>query len=500
MRLLPPDHAKDYVLCIGVETYRRSAAMKSVKYAENDANGIADAFLNLGVPEENIERLLSADATLASVRTSIKAILERAAPGDRVIISYAGHGYSNGDWNYLSAYDTDPRDLLETCIRLQWLLGLAKQSPCEQVLILLDACHTGAVIEESMRSAVLDFDPEAEFRDQYCLGLASCGPGQKSYPLDDYEHGIWSYHLLKALRGEAPQVLDERGVVVVSDLQAYLLERVRETAQGHLGKQQTPRMFGSMEVPVAVADLTSLRETQAVEAPELDLSSLTLRSQDAYAVRRLSGFKKGYHHVPTDTEDYSVRFVARIARQELADAASVVYGRIRELGYRRREIDDLEVEDGRGFRTADFEYSLTVALEDDEPSTAIVVHEISGLASPSFLMSEDFNAAFDYFTEISISARGKAINLEEINDAVEDLEDEGFKAEIPYGEDRCEIRLSGTDDYHIVLEPHELVMTARFKGSPGPLAQAGARVISELQRVGVGKKFLPKAPAKKLQE
>jgi uncharacterized caspase-like protein len=47
-------------------------------------------------------------------------------------------------------------------------------------------------------------------------------PGEKSYPSDLLKHGIWTWHLLKALRGEEPAAIVRGKFITSSSLKDYL--------------------------------------------------------------------------------------------------------------------------------------------------------------------------------------------------------------------------------------------------------------------------------------
>ena len=56
----------------------------------------------------------------------------------------------------------------------------------------------------------------------YSAVFLSCKPGQKSYPSQEYGHGVWTYFLLKALRGEADEALGAGRFITATSLQDYL--------------------------------------------------------------------------------------------------------------------------------------------------------------------------------------------------------------------------------------------------------------------------------------
>ena len=71
------------------------------------------------------------------------------------------------------------------------------------------------------------------------FAAASGSQISSSYP--EKKHGLFTYFLLKALRGDADE--DGDGVVTVEEAEAYIVENVGRTA-GQLDREQTPQVLG----------------------------------------------------------------------------------------------------------------------------------------------------------------------------------------------------------------------------------------------------------------
>ena len=76
----------------------------------------------------------------------VEQALHSAAPGDLFLIYYSGHGLiaSNGEL-CLATRNTLTDALRSTSILARHLRELVEQSDCDQVLLLLDCCYSGAV-------------------------------------------------------------------------------------------------------------------------------------------------------------------------------------------------------------------------------------------------------------------------------------------------------------------------------------------------------------------
>jgi hypothetical protein len=61
---------------------------------------------------------------------------------------------------------------------------------------------------------------------EYCGAFFSCSPAQQSYSSEKVKHGIWTYHLLKAFRGEDAAAFERDRLITGHSLQNYLTLRV----------------------------------------------------------------------------------------------------------------------------------------------------------------------------------------------------------------------------------------------------------------------------------
>lgn len=106
---------------------------------------------------DKITELQGKQATLAAIRQALKQFATQVGPNDRVLIYFSGHGSSVPDQNsdeedkqdeaWLT-YDTQLRDdengqYLETLLLDDEVEDLLKQIPSKNILVALDACHSG---------------------------------------------------------------------------------------------------------------------------------------------------------------------------------------------------------------------------------------------------------------------------------------------------------------------------------------------------------------------
>jgi hypothetical protein len=234
----PPRPAMDedpdaLAVVVGVEDYR-AAGRPPAAYAEHDARSV-HAFLTraMGFPENRSVLLLGAQAGKADLDKYWGPWLaNRVGAKSRVVIYFAGHGVPapDGRKSYLLPYDGDPAYAPETAISLAPLLERLAALPARSVLVVLDACFSGA----GARSASAPGQrPLALVRAPGLGGrvavLSASGPGQASGGHARSRHGLLTYFFLRGLKGEAGRSGD--GAITLESLHRYLAPLVAAEAR-----------------------------------------------------------------------------------------------------------------------------------------------------------------------------------------------------------------------------------------------------------------------------
>ena len=85
-------YADSWALLIGINEYQFE---KTLNYAVADAEEMQRLLVEkLGFPEQNIEILLDDNATLNGIKKSMQKLAEKTSENDRVLIYFAGHGFT----------------------------------------------------------------------------------------------------------------------------------------------------------------------------------------------------------------------------------------------------------------------------------------------------------------------------------------------------------------------------------------------------------------------
>ncbi|MES2938474.1 MAG: caspase family protein [Pseudomonadota bacterium] len=96
---------KRIALLVGVGSYQNFGASGALEGPGNDVVSMQSVLVRrLGVAEKDIRVLADAQATRANILTELRALSQRSAPGDLVIVYFSGHGTSRLDVDPAKAY------------------------------------------------------------------------------------------------------------------------------------------------------------------------------------------------------------------------------------------------------------------------------------------------------------------------------------------------------------------------------------------------------------
>ena len=242
----PPPNAVAVVL--GVERYER---LPGVSFAARDAATFREyAVRTFGVRDdpEHLYYGLDADVTGTALRKVFGAegwLARRITPETDVIVYWAGHGGPDLATRapYLLPSDADANYPVQTGYSLRELYQRLAALNARSVTVFLDACFSGWTRDAGQllagaRDVSVSIENPVLTNDRMSVFAASAG-NQVSSAWPAMRHGLFTYFLLKGLRGAA----DTDGVpgVSVGELDAYLRREVPVQA-GRLDREQKPQL------------------------------------------------------------------------------------------------------------------------------------------------------------------------------------------------------------------------------------------------------------------
>lgn len=256
---LPVQAAAIYGLVIGINDYKH---VDKLDGAVNDAMDIASALKQAGAAE--VVLLLDKDATREKILASWEQLRTKAAEGDTLFFSFAGHGFqepehlkgSEDDGKdetfALAGFDVKGKNSAERILDND-IAEMLKSAEGKNIVFVADSCHSGtmtrgldfqprklktrflkvrgiendpltkeqkikAVTEKNGRTDIVSFTAVADHE------------LDPEVYIDDKPRGALSWSVAKALRGDAD--LNKDGDLATEEIEVFVRENVRMQTEG----------------------------------------------------------------------------------------------------------------------------------------------------------------------------------------------------------------------------------------------------------------------------
>lgn len=134
-----------HILAIGIDDYA-DPRIGDLALARSDARRFAGAVGSIGrdVIVASSRILHEKEATREGVLAALQQVTSAAAPGETVLLFFAGHGVRSDDGSYfLATPDTSLDDIKATALPWSDVAGILTQSKT-RIAVFLDTCHSGA--------------------------------------------------------------------------------------------------------------------------------------------------------------------------------------------------------------------------------------------------------------------------------------------------------------------------------------------------------------------
>jgi uncharacterized caspase-like protein len=225
---------RDIAIVIGIEKYR---GLPASEFSSNDARVVKEYLKAMGFQESNIEYLIDGQATFVDIKKAVERWLpNRVQLNSAVFIYYSGHGAPDPVTGeaYIVPYDGDPNYIADTGYPLKRLYGEAGKATAGEVIVVLDACFSGAggrsVLAKNTRPIVLTNDALVLPRNVAVLTASQSSQISASSP--EKQHGLFTYYFMKGLKN---------GRRTLADIYAYLKPLVENDAKA-INVRQTPEI------------------------------------------------------------------------------------------------------------------------------------------------------------------------------------------------------------------------------------------------------------------
>lgn len=227
---------KNWAIVVGINNYDN---LQPLKYAKRDAEAMQAWFKD----EANFDQVFLFTEDSPSIPTNppiptqptqgrFKRFLNAQfdepllKPEDNLWFFFAGHGKRFIDQDYLMFLDSDPTDYT-TAISVDYVTQRLRRCGADNVVLLIDACR-----DEGDRSGLGVGLQEHKG----VITFYSCAANQKSWEIDELQHGSFTYSLLEGL-----QLQGESNCATVERLEQHLRYRVPQLNNYYNKPIQNPR-------------------------------------------------------------------------------------------------------------------------------------------------------------------------------------------------------------------------------------------------------------------
>jgi EAL domain-containing protein (putative c-di-GMP-specific phosphodiesterase class I) len=226
----------NYAILMGLDRYA-DRHLSTLSFAEKDATDLAAVLSDPVIgnfPPGNIVTILGEELTTrAAEKILYTNVVKNRKPGDVIVVYWSCHGFRVGPQQkaYLGTYDVQIDQLTDNPnagLRLEYIHEeIFTRSPAQYILFILDCCHSGAFVPESLRSSsppeeggVLDFNLFSRGGAYGRVALVACRHDAVSRESATLKNGVFTHYLLKGLRGGAAE--PETGEVTLDSLLSYV--------------------------------------------------------------------------------------------------------------------------------------------------------------------------------------------------------------------------------------------------------------------------------------
>ncbi len=252
-----------YLISIGIGSYRDQQVL-SRKFASLDAEMVSSYFQSLGgLPASNVHLLQDWKAIRSDIDEALLDWLPPHMNKDAVVIVYfAGLASitSTGE-TFLVPYD-GTATTTSRAYPLKDLEAALSRLRAKQTVFLFDGIVSPMEPYSRTKIALPQWNPTGNST-LHVIGTSGIGRGLED---DQHRHGLFTYYLLRALRGEADTNRD--GDVTLGEAVTYLSQKVRWASKTHMNQEQRPFAVPAIRPtdPSAALILTKVAAVQATEA------------------------------------------------------------------------------------------------------------------------------------------------------------------------------------------------------------------------------------------
>jgi hypothetical protein len=229
-----PKEAKLQLLTIGISVYNQeNASNLHLQFAERDASDFATALCDTqgSLYAEVCPQVLVNENARKGVIYQALDNMSRSmnkGRGDLAVVHFSGHGVLINDQLYLLPFDVDTHEEISIGTSGIWVVELKSKlsmlADRGRVLVLLDACHSGAIAMDGSELPMNSKQLRASLAAANTMVLTSSSETEVSLERPEWRHGAFTKALIDSL---ANADTDHDGLIGCTELAEYVDTQVR---------------------------------------------------------------------------------------------------------------------------------------------------------------------------------------------------------------------------------------------------------------------------------
>ncbi|MGE0515506.1 MAG: caspase domain-containing protein [Hyphomicrobiaceae bacterium] len=244
----PRHKSRLHVMTIGIGQYADSD-VPQLPSAARDAQTVLTAIDKGSAAKAEIAtrvQLTDATATKARILTELDKALQATSSGDTMLVSFSGHGFRYQDQFYLAAHDTLTSNVADTGLAWGELSARLRRSKA-RIVVLLDACHSGAAGTEFLASNDDAVDALLAGVPSNIVVIAASKGRELSYESSRLGGGVFSTAFASVISSQrSKHDLNRNGAIEISEL--FLGIKRKVLIDGRTVREDYARSHGLSEI------------------------------------------------------------------------------------------------------------------------------------------------------------------------------------------------------------------------------------------------------------
>lgn len=237
-----------HILAIGIDKYKNPSM--TLTFAREDAEALTEMLRKRSqkmFKKIEVTSLYDEEATKANIMKKLNELAKNIQKNDVFIFYYAGHGSMTEEQFFFIPSECtrlyEKNTLTKDAIEASELQQKFREIKALKQIIIMDACNSGGSIEFLASRGGIEEKAIAQLaRSSGIHVLASAGSNETAIEVSELGHGLFTYILLNALKGEADGAPKD-GKVTVYELKSFLDDQIPEMNKKYHGKSQYPYTF-----------------------------------------------------------------------------------------------------------------------------------------------------------------------------------------------------------------------------------------------------------------